>query len=57
MMKVTRAATHPSEWNESDTHSLRMMTMGTNFPYMPQLFDKVESGANHAFGIPMKAKP
>jgi hypothetical protein len=57
MMKVTRAATHPSEWNESDTHSLRMMTLGTNFPYIPQLFDKVESGANHAFGIPMKAKP
>lgn len=57
LMQVTRAATHPSEWKESDTHALRMMTMGTNFPYLPQLFDKVEQGANHAFGIPMKAKP
>jgi hypothetical protein len=57
LAQVTRAATHPSEWNESDSHALRMMTMGTNFPYLPQLFDKVEQGANHAFGIPMKAKP
>ena len=56
-MKVARGATHPSEWNEADSHALRMMTMGTNFPYLPQLFDKVEAGANHAFGIPMKAKP
>jgi hypothetical protein len=57
LMKVTRAATHPSEWNEADTHALRMMTLGTNLPYLPQLFDKVEQGANHAFGIPMKARP
>ncbi|SEE51926.1 hypothetical protein [Bradyrhizobium lablabi] len=57
LAQITRAATHPSEWNESDTHALRMMTMGTNFPYIPQLFDKVEQGANHAMGIPMKAKP
>ena len=56
-MKVARGATHPSEWNEADSHALRMMTMGTNFPYLPQLFDKVEQGANHAFGIPMKARP
>ena len=56
LSQVTRAATHPSEWNESDSHALRMMTMGTNFPFLPQLFDKVEQGANHAFGIPMKAK-
>jgi len=57
MMQVTRGATHPSEWGESDTHALRMMTLGANFPFIPQLFDKVEQGANHAFGIPMKAKP
>jgi hypothetical protein len=57
MMKVTRAATHPSEWNEADSHALRMMTLGTNFPYLPRLFDGIEAGANHAFGIPMKAKP
>jgi hypothetical protein len=57
LAQVTRGATHPTEWNESDTHALRMMTMGTNFPFLPQMFDKVEQGANHAFGIPMKAKP
>jgi hypothetical protein len=57
LMQVTRGATHPSEWNESDTHALRMMTLGTNFPYIPQLFDKVEQGANNSLGIPMKAKP
>jgi hypothetical protein len=33
-----------------------MMTLGTNFPYLPRLFDQVEIGVNHALGIPMKAK-
>jgi len=40
LTKVARAATHPGEWNEADSHALRMMTMGTNFPYLPQLFDR-----------------
>ena len=46
----------PSEWGESDTHALRMMTLGSNLPYLPRLFDQVEKGVNGAFGIPMKAQ-
>jgi hypothetical protein len=56
LMQVSRAATNPSTWGESDTHALRMATLGTNFPYLPRLFDQVEIGVNHALGIPMKAK-
>jgi hypothetical protein len=57
LMQVSRAASNPSTWGESDTHALRMMTLGTNFPYLPRLFDQVEINVNHALGIPMKARP
>ncbi|WP_338633647.1 hypothetical protein [Afipia carboxidovorans] len=46
---------NPSEWTESDTHALRMMALGSNFPYLPLLFNQVEKGVNGAFGIPMKS--
>lgn len=44
-------------WTEADTHAVRMVTLGSNFPYLPQLFNAVEQGVNGAFGIPMKARP
>jgi hypothetical protein len=57
LMQISRGIANPTSWNESDTHALRMGILGTNFPYLPRLFDQVEVGVNHALGIPMKAKP
>lgn len=44
-------------WTEADSHAVRMVTLGSNFPYLPRLFDAVEQGVNGAFGVPMKAMP
>lgn len=57
VLKVTSAASKPSEWSESDSKALRRLIGGQNIFWLRRAFDEVESAGNHAFGIEMKAKP
>lgn len=57
LLSVTSAASAPSQWSEADTKALRRLIAGQNVYYVRRLFDEVEAGANHAFGIPMKGQP
>jgi hypothetical protein len=42
------------EWSASDTHVIRKLIPMQNLFYLRQLFDKVEAGANEAFGVPAR---
>jgi hypothetical protein len=57
ILSVAGAASHPSEWSESDSKALRRLIAGQNVWYLRGLFNQVEAAGNNAFGIEMKAKP
>lgn len=56
ILKVTSAAGR-MDWNEGDSKSLRRGVALQNVWYLRKGFDAIESSANNAFGIPMKARP
>jgi hypothetical protein len=57
ILKVTGAASKPSEWSEADSKALRRLVASQNVFYLRGLFNQVEAAGNNAFGIEMKAKP
>jgi hypothetical protein len=42
------------DWKESDTKAIHRLTAYGNLFYLRNMFNAIESGANNAFGIPMK---
>jgi hypothetical protein len=44
------------EWTASDTHALRMATLGSNLPFFPRMFESLEAAVNHGFNIPERAQ-
>lgn len=54
LAQITGAAA-ARDWKESDTKAVHKVTAFGNLFYLRGLFNQVEAGANHAFGIPMKA--
>jgi hypothetical protein len=53
LLKITGGAAK-ADWNQADTHAVRMLTAGQNLFFLRNLLNQVEAGANNAFGIPMK---